>query len=490
MTDASADLPVPGSRRAALPGARRVADVDPSEIIEVTVVLRRDSPDGSASSRDVGLIEWFADSFGLEAIAVHRAARSVRLRGPVAAMNAAFGVRLGTFATDELSYRGRIGTIHLPAELTEVVVAVLGLDARPQAWPHFRYPRGAGPTGIEPRADVRGWAPQQVAAHYRFPTGVDGTGQTVAIIELGGGFRTDDLDVYFTAAGLPVPVVEAIGVDGATNSPGEDADAEVMLDIEVAGVVAPGARFAVYFGPNTTDGFYDAIAAAVHDSVRTPSVISISWGLYESGWTAAALDAYEALFADAAAAGITVYAAAGDNGATDGSPDNSLQVDFPASAPSVLGCGGTRLSQTSEVVWNELASRQGATGGGFSRHFPVPGYQAGLPAFSTGTATGRGVPDVAGNADPVTGYQVRVNGQDTVIGGTSAVSPLWAGLTALLNQLSGSRLGAPHATWYADPAGFTDVRTGGNGGYEAAAGWDPCTGLGTPDGAALAEPAG
>lgn len=488
MTDAYPGTPLPGSERRSLPGAVLVSAADPAETVPVTVVLRRESADGSASQRDVELVEQFARRFGIEVVAASRRARSVRLRGDVATMNSAFGVQLGTFAAGELTYRGRVGPVHVPPALADAVVAVLGLDARPQAVPHFRYAPGYGPRRIQPRARVSGMAPQEVAAAYRFPTGVDGSGQTVAVIELGGGYRTDDLDTYFTAQQLPVPAVEAIGVDGADNSPGGDADGEVMLDIEIVGAVAPGSRIAVYFGPNTTNGFYDAIAAAVHDTARTPSVISISWGQAESGWTAAAMDAYEGLFADAAALGISVYAAAGDSGATDGSSDGSLQVDFPSSSPSVLGCGGTRLAGHTEVVWNELASRQGATGGGFSGHFPVPAYQAELPAFGATTGrvpTGRGVPDVAGNADPVTGYQVRVDGEDVVIGGTSAVAPLWAGLTALLNQRDGGRLGAAHATFYATPTAFRDIVRGGNGGYEAATGWDPCTGLGSPNGAAL-----
>ncbi len=478
MTEQMPGPAVPGSARRPLPGARRLGDADPTEPVHLTVVLRRGAADGSAAPGDAALVEQFAGGTGLEVRGVDLAARSVRLRGDVATANLAFGVRLGTFAAGQLTYRGREGAVHVPDELADVVVAVLGLDARPQARPHFRYAPGAAPGVVQPRARVAGQLPQQVAAAYGFPADVDGAGCTVAIIELGGGYRVEDLDAYFGGQGLPTPVVEAIGVDGAGNSPGEDADAEVMLDIEVVGAVAPGARIAVYFGPNTTSGFYDTIAAAVHDPARTPDVISISWGQAEPGWSAAALDAYQALFADALARGIVVYAAAGDNGADDGWGDGALHVDFPSSSPSVLGCGGTRLSGRTEVVWNELATRQGATGGGFSRHFPVPAFQSALPVF--GAATGRGVPDVAGNADPVTGYRVRVNGEDTVIGGTSAVAPLWAGLTALLNQKRGGRLADPHGAYYATPAGFRDIVTGGNGGYEAASGWDPCTGLGSP----------
>jgi kumamolisin len=200
-----------------------------------------------------------------------------------------------------------------------------------------------------------------------------------------------------------------------------------------------------------------------------------------------AMDAYDALFADAAAAGIPVYAAAGDDGANDRVGDSGFHVDFPASSPHVMGCGGTRLEATAETAWNALASGQGATGGGVSEHFGLPAYQrsAGVPANPAGTP-GRGVPDIAGDADPGTGYRVRVNGQDAVIGGTSAVSPLWSALTALANEGSIQLPGDPHATLYATPGALRDIVTGDNGGYPAGPGWDACTGLGVPAGDATA----
>jgi kumamolisin len=259
-----------------------------------------------------------------------------------------------------------------------------------------------------------------------------------------------------------------------------------MLDIEVIGSIAPGAKIAVYFAPNTSRGFYDAVAAAVHDTRRKPSVISISWGEAESGWTAQAMDSYDALFADAAALGVTVYAAAGDDGSADNA--DGLNVDFPASSPHVVACGGTTLSENDEVVWNESASGHGATGGGVSVHFGLPGYQnaAKVPKGPNGKP-GRGVPDVSGDADPLTGYQVRVDGRDTVIGGTSAVSPLWAGLTALANQSNAKPTGDPHDRLYAHAEVFVDITSGDNGGYYAGPGWDACTGLGSPKGVEVAR---
>jgi kumamolisin len=507
MTQAYPTVPLPGSRRDPVPGAVRVADVTPDETVLATIVLRRasDQPGAAASAApgaagsagpgaagsagaaadpdDIQDVRTFAMAAGLDVVGVNLAARSVRLRGTAAAMSAAFGVDLGAYERADLRYRGREGSIYLPEELDGVVVAVLGLDNRPTARAHFRIAGTPPPVSAAPAAAPAGYAPPEIAAAYGFPSDVDGSGQTVAIIELGGGFRTDDLATYFSGLGLPTPTVEAVEVDGATNAPGDDADAEVMLDIEVIGAVAPGVTMAVYFGPNTTDGFYDAIAAAVHDNARRPSIISISWGQAEAGWTASQLDVYDALFADAVAASISVYAAAGDNGATDGDDDGGLHVDFPASSPSVVGCGGTKLTLdgttiTDEVVWNELSSNDGATGGGISSHFSTPAYQTGAGRPDEG----RGVPDIAGNADPFTGYIVRVQGQDQVIGGTSAVAPLWAGLTALANQRNGDAIGAPHASLYLTPTALRDITIGDNAGYSAATGWDACTGLGTPHG--------
>jgi kumamolisin len=488
MTHAYAALPIPGSRRHPLAGARRVGNADPDAAVFVTVVLRRsvDVAGAPADQADVDAVWAFASRVGLEVVSVSLPARSVRLRGDVATMSTAFGVTLHEFVKGDATFRGREASIYVPAELDGRVVAVLGLDNRPQAQAHFRVLK---PGIISPNARSGGMAPQKIAAAYGFPTDVDGTGQTVAVIELGGGFTTSDLTAYFSEQALRSPSVEAVNVDGAMNSPGSDADGEVMLDIEVIGAIAQGARIAVYFGPNTTDGFYDAIAAAVHDSVRKPSIVSISWGQSESEWTTSALDSYDALFADAAAAGISVFVACGDNGASDGE-QSGLHVDFPASSPSAVGCGGTTLrtgtagSGTSgtEVVWNELASDEGATGGGFSAHFPMPSYQQGVV-----TGDGRGVPDVAGNADPTTGYIVRFDSQDQVIGGTSAVAPLWAALTALANQRNGVNAGAPHARLYATQSAFRDITSGNNGGFSAASGWDACTGLGSPMGEQIAD---
>ena len=332
-----------------------------------------------------------------------------------------------------------------------------------------------------------------MARAYQFPPRTDGTGRTIAILEFGGGFGASDLQSYFTSLGLPVPSVTAESVDGASNSPGSDpngADGEVLLDI-LAGSVAPAAAQVVYFAPNTDQAFVDAISAAAH-ATPTPIVISISWGGPEESWSGQSRTAIDQALADAAALGITVTVAAGDNGSSDGVTDGRNHCDYPAASPYALACGGTRLEAdtgtgaiSSETVWNDGASG-GATGGGVSAVYGVPPWQgsAGVPAAS-GTG-GRGVPDVAGNADPQTGYRVLVDGNQVVYGGTSAVAPLWAALIARLAQATGHRFGLMQPLLYAGVtpgrtvAGFNDITSGNNGAYSAGPGSGPCTGLGSP----------
>jgi len=209
------------------------------------------------------------------------------------------------------------------------------------------------------------------------------------------------------------------------------------------------------------------------------------------------LNEFNTLLEDAATLGITVCIASGDNGSTDGLTDGLQHVDFPASSPYALACGGTKLTTASgnyakEEVWNESAIQEGSTGGGVSDFFPKPAYQANanIPvSVNPGNPVGRGVPDVAGDADPVTGYVVYVDGQASVIGGTSAVAPLWAGLTARINGSLGKRVGDLTSLVYtqiATNAGtFHDITSGGNGAYSARPGWDACTGWGTPVGTAI-----
>jgi kumamolisin len=501
---------VPGSERRLDPDHRRVGDVDGGEEIEVTVYVRgraslhwvdEEAARAPAERRVLSREEWgdehgasdadlirvveFARRHGLDPVSIDAARRAVRLRGTVDAVAGAFEAgELGMFEHPSgARYRGRGGSLTVPVELGGVVTGVFGIDNRPQAQPRIRFADRA----------TTSYTPVEVARAYGFPAGATGAGETVGIIELGGGYQTADLTAYFQALGLTPPTVTAVGVDGATNSPGVDtnADGEVMLDIEVIGAIAPRASIVVYFAPNTDQGFLDALSTAVHDVTHKPSVVSISWGGPEDSWTTQGRAQMEQILTAAGGLGATVTAAAGDSGSSDGVNDGRQHVDFPASAPHALACGGTTLEASNgqisgESAWNDA---EGATGGGVSVQFALPSYQAqaNVPVNVDTQGTGRGVPDVAGDADPQTGYRIRVDGVEQTIGGTSAVAPLWAGLIALLNQSLGSPLGFAQPRLYgAAPArGFRDITSGSNGAYDANAGWDACTGLGSPDGAAL-----
>ena len=508
---------LPGSERKPVPGAAKSGALDPNEPMHVTVVLReRPAPANQpplaalvasggrvsrdeyaaqygADPKDVQEVEKFAHAHGLKVGQVNLPARTVALTGWCSAFAKAFQVDLATYQHQGVTYRGRSVAINIPTELSDIVRVVHGLDNRPQAETHFRMAADAS------AAAATSYTAVQIAQAYNFPTTVNGKGQTIAIIELGGGYTQSDLNTYFSSLGIaPAPSVSAVSVDGATNQPTGDPngpDTEVMLDIEVAGAVAPGAKIVVYFAPNTDAGFLDAINQAAMDKTHKPSVISISWGGPESSWTAQSLQNFNSALQAAAAVGVTVCCASGDNGSTDGSSDGSDQVDFPSSSPYSLACGGTSLDISgsaiaSEVVWNDLPNG-GATGGGVSAAFPLPSYQANAkvpPSAATGNQ-GRGVPDVSGDADPQTGYVVQADGSQFVVGGTSAVAPLWAGLVALFNQMIGTPVGYLNPKLYqkvALAAGtFNDITSGDNGDYKAGPGWDACSGWGSPNGAAI-----
>ena len=437
-----------------------------------------------ADSRDMTAVTAFAAAHGLTIEHTDAARRLIRLSGPASAVEAAFATTLHEYDGARGRFRARSGVLKVPADVARSVAAVLGLDQRPVATPKLRRKAHA----------ASGFLPNAVGAIYGFPQGSGvGAGQTIGIIELGGGYRDSDTAAAFAAMNLPAPTVAAVGVDGGTNDPTTDpnANGEVALDIQVAGGVAPGARIAVYFAPNTSQGFVDAISTAVHDTTNRPSVISISWGSAESTWTAQALAAMTAALKDAATLGVTVFAASGDNLATDGVGDGKAHVDFPASSPYVVGCGGTLLKasggmRSGESVWN---SNGGGTGGGVSAKFARPAYQsaAGVPKGPKGG--GRGVPDVAADADPNSGYTIIVDGKTEQIGGTSAVAPLWAGLVAAINAAAAKPVGFAHPVLYGNAARFNDIVTGdnkvGSVGFAAGPGWDACTGLGSPIGSAL-----
>jgi hypothetical protein len=533
------------SQRRPAAGARVLGDADPAEALSVTIVVRRrDGGDpqprtGGAMSRedfaqrhgaseaDMQRVVDFVQSHGLRVLETHASRRTVVAAGTVSEMNKAFGVDLKRYERPgHEHYRGREGFIHLPAELTDVVEGVFGLDnrtiggrnhtateVRPRAnlrKPRARIDEGGVNAGDPPNTDVL--TVPKIAGLYKFPTN-SASGQTIGILEMGGGYLSTDIQTFFSTQGLTTPSLTDVGIDGSSNSPGGLADGEVVLDICVAGAVAQGAAIAVYFAPGTQQGWVDAITRAVHPDPGdpVPSVISISWYITNGdddtthtaeGVTTAEINAVSAAFKDAAALGITVLIASGDTGSDSKVGDGKAHVQYPGSDPWVTSCGGTTVgnvsgSSFSEVVWNDtfFGGASGATGGGISDFFGLPDYQssAGVPASANpGNHHGRGVPDIAGNASPNSGYDIWVGGTKISGGGngTSAVSPLYAGLIAVCNAALGQNIGFLNPLLYAvagtgvvrDIADGNDNALNGAPGYTAGGGWDACTGLGVIEG--------
>lgn len=347
--------------------------------------------------------------------------------------------------------------------------------------PYFKLPE----PGVVIPAAVTGvpWSVPNLCSAYKWPTRMPGGG-IIAIVELGGGWVASDIDSFFQALGQPVPSITDVSVDGTQNAPGQsNADYEVALDIQVA-----GASYYAATGQAATIRMYWAqdIASAVQRAAADGcDVCTISWGADEANWGAAAGNQMESTAATAAAGGMVIFAAAGDNDSSDGGP-TPANVDLPASCPHVIGCGGTNKTSSSETVWNDDPGKTNGkgTGGGYSTLFPVQSFQIGAPAAPANTPYGKGrmVPDVTANADPNTGYEIFVQGSSTVVGGTSAVAPLYAGLFAAF----GTKLGFVTPTLWRHQPAFVDITQGGNGFYNAEPGPDPCSGIGAPIGTRIA----
>jgi kumamolisin len=497
-----------GTEHTLLPGARAIGPSDPHQIIEVSLILNRRTalPDVEnqnpslnhndlaktygANPAHVDKIRQFADENNLQLLQrgdeVLR--RTVTLAGAAAAMEKAFSVELTEFEYDNGSYRGYTGQIQMPEDCASFVSGVFGLDNRVAAHPRLR--RRNSNRSFGDRISTITYTPARVARLYGFPEDANGAGQAIGLIELGGGYRPSDIRDYFGALGLEPPKVKCVSVDGATNRPttAQSVDGVVMLDIEMAGAIAPGVKIALYCAPNTERGLLDAISTAVHDQLNKPSAISIGWGAAEACWTSQAMKNFNDVAQEAALLGITIVAASGDSGSSNGINDGKTHVDFPASCPHVLAVGGTRLVATNgttetETAWND-GGQGGATGGGYSNVFQRPAWQAAVV-----TQQARGVPDVAANADPETGYNILVDGQNEVVGGTSCAAPVWAGLIVRLNQKLNRRLGFVNPLIYEidQQQGFRDISVGNNGAYSSTYGWDPLTGLGSPMGNQLLQ---
>jgi len=520
---------VPSSNRKAARGARRIGPADSSENLSVSIRVRRRSdapalPDANligpsahssgpiltreefaakygANPADLEEVAQFARNHGLQVLESSIARRTVVVSGTVAQMNRAFAVDLGQYESAHGNYRGRETAVSLPSELSSIVEGVFGLDNR-------RMARALNVVG--PAQATTPLTPPQVAKLYNFPAVPSAvSNQTIGILEFGGGYYPTDIQAYFKGLKLPSPTVNAIGVDGASNAPGNannpnEADTEVALDICVSGAVAQGAKIAVYFAPWTEQGWVDAVTTAIHDATNKPSVISISWGWAENEgvdgltWSQAAINAVSATFQEASLLGVTVLVASGDDGSNAQIGDGKAHVIYPGSDPWITSCGGTTISNVSgttftEDTWND----NGATGGGISDVFAKPYFQnwAGIPVSANpGGHVGRGIPDVAGNADPDSGYELVLYGSPVgPIGGTSAVAPLYAGLTVVLNATLGEPIGYLNDNLYAFAASnvYRNIAdnqsnaTNGAPGYKATAGWNACCGFGSLNGQGL-----
>jgi kumamolisin len=518
-------LPALDQLNAALPGKRRYfTDAEFNEAF-------------GADPADLQKIEAWAKANHLAVLEASVPKRRVLVEGTVGDVSKAFGVQLNDYEHPKGGdYRGREGEIYLPAEVHDVIEGVFGLDTRRVGRPRLRR-AGAAPLpwdALGPartplsRANVANpWPgtffPPEVAQLYDYPPDLDGSGENVAIFAFNGapvgdphgGYRLPALTAYFEKVlGGRAPSITDVVVHGPGNDPGPDtpqsanqgdATGEVMLDLCVVGSVAPAARVFMYFTTFTSQGWVDALQEAVSDN-NAISVISISYGNPEDdpngAWTQMGVKVVNTALEAAAAKGITVCCASGDDGSTDQDTDRRAHVDFPASSPNVLGVGGTRLTSSGgskpsiagERVWNDLLQGNGAGGGGISAVFTKPPYQNAVkvpPSANPPHRIGRGVPDVAAVADPETGVVImHVDGRRLEpIGGTSAAAPLWAALVARLNQGLKARCGFLNTLLYTKFADgvLHDITEGDNGAYPAGPGWDACTGLGSPDGGRLLQ---
>jgi len=465
-----------------------------------------------ATDDAIDLVTEWAVTNNLTVLESHHGTAVVKLSGTAGQFNNLFGIELQTVTDSNRTYSSYTGHFIVPSEINDVVEAILGVDESGTLMHNATMEASnAGP--FDPNVIV-GPTPVDHALAYKFPrtpgtNQQQGSGACIGIIELGGGWTTQNLTSSFSRIGLSNPVVVDYSVDGGTNNPGVydayGASAEVMLDIYCAGAVSPGAKQVIYFAPNTYMGFVDTILAAANDTVNNPSVLSISWGTTDTNFGTFYRNLYESAFQTAVARGITVFASTGDYGVRAVSGGGLYTLDYPASSPYVVGAGGTVISINndytiaSEVAWG-TAGGSTAGGGGVSTLFSVPSWQTGLvsttyPGSTATTITGRSIPDVSTMAAGYSFYWYNYTNSSSAVTnsfgtflGTSAVAPLLAGMMARLNQASGKRIGFVNADWYANSTTcFNDITSGDNHGgntvgYRASSGWDAATGLGSPKG--------
>jgi len=506
-----------------------VGPADPAQVVDVGLALRGRDPDGlrvalaglsDPTSPGYGQLVTpaaFGDRFGLAAtdedqlVATLTAAgltvsgrvpqrTSLRVRGTVADLERVLGVSLSQLA-DPRTGTGYIGSVVppvVPAALASAVAGIIGLDPR--------LPVSALDVAAAP-PPARGLTPRDLAVAYGFASlwdaGITGDGQSVAILQFGKD--TDkDLKVFDSAFGIQGPPPERITIgDGVAAAPA-DFGTEATLDTQVVRAAAPGAQILVYGFENST-----SMAQAVDTIVaegRT-KIISLSYGkCYLPGefMLPAEVDQGFQSFAAAALAGVTLYAAAGDWGAFTchvfDQTEHRESTFWPSCTDNVVGVGGTYLetkddgSYLRETGWEHYLTTSG-TGGGLSPADPMPAWQVG-PGVQNDKSDGhRQCPDVSAVADPDSGYLIYVTDQATgeagwqMVGGTSAATPLWAGIQALMQQVAAQQgvdaLGFLAPRFYriaqSEPGAFHDVTRGGNLVDASVPGWDFATGVGTPD---------
>jgi kumamolisin len=519
-----------GSQRSVLPGAQVLGAADADEWIEVTVKIRRQKPlpeptglpgkvmtreelgaEYGAAPEDISKVKTVLTALGLVILKESPISCSIRAGGPAGVVESIFLVKLFHYSHPGGNYRGRTGEIHIPAELDGIVTAVFGLDNRKLV---KRRPIKKRRTSLDlaTRAEAsRAWFfPAELATIYSFPAG-DGQGQTVGLLEFGGGYFASDLATFCQDAGVSVPTVQAVSVNNTPTNQKDGAEDEVMLDVEVVAGACPAATIVVFFSTFDEGGWVDAIDTAVHDTQFPLTVLSCSWGYAEDaagGWTAGAITSINETMQSAALLGVTICVAAGDDGSSDAVTDGHAHVDFPAASPYVLAVGGTTLKKSSsgvitETAWKDgdglRADNGGSTGGGVSTQFARPSWQTvNIQSINPGSIEGRVVPDVAADASANTGYWTVVDGQGGVAGGTSAAAPLWASLVARLNASLGTPVGYLSPLLYGAGANgqalglsvCRDITVGNNdtasiGGYSAGPGYDAVSGWGVPIGSAL-----
>jgi kumamolisin len=535
---------IPGSKRTVPSGELSKMDAeiaaedeqDVSEkIIRVTMVLR-DGADADAvrqtsptrvalreahrpSLLDLEKVLKFVKEHNLEVVDLDRPPRMVVLRGTVGNIAAAFKTKVEVWQqswpwpgeqTDQrtpFSFRLRPDEeLQVPDELDGIVQGVFGIDnrkeARMQMWMQMWIQDERTVSLSESPGQPKSYTVKEVADIYEFPSAENkGHGQIIAVLSLGGRLDREELTQYCQGLGIEVPEVVEVPGDCAPpqlrEQPNEDV--EMALDVHVLATLVPCATIVIYYADNTSRGFINGLARAIYNESLPASIISISWGAYEESWTCQAICAIEDLLKDAKALNITVCCASGDLGSSDGDPDGRLRVDFPASSPYVLSCGGTTLTpgqgdeaRPAETVWQ---AKNVASGGGQSTFFPMPDWQqlSGDPELQK--LKMRGVPDVAGFADARNGFTISVSEKKVLVGGTSAVAPLWAGLIARINENLGKPVGFVNHLLYLDVSrkAFVDITKGGNctrnarAGWNAEKGWDASTGLGRPCGGKLLE---